>query len=257
MKYLVLYVIAAILLTSCGEIENKGYEADLRGFFGEYSGAFVLYDYNNKFYIRHNEEQCNTKYSPCSTFKIPNSLIGLETGVIKDENFVLQWDSVARNREELNMDHDLRSAIKHSVVWYYQELARKVGEEKMRYYIDTLNYGNKDISGGIDKFWLDNSLKISAEEQVQFLYKLYTDSLPFSKRNMDIVKNIIIQDTMENGAVFSGKTGSNGSDLGWFVGTVQLGSNLYVFATNIVGDGANGMKAKDITREIIKTLKIL
>ncbi len=257
MKYLVLYVIAAILLTSCGEIENKGYEADLTGFFGEYSGAFVLYDYNNKFYIRHNEEQCNTKYSPCSTFKIPNSLIGLETGVIKDENFVLQWDSVARNREELNMDHDLRSAIQHSVVWYYQELARKVGEEKMRYYIDTLNYGNKDISGGIDKFWLDNSLKISAEEQVQFLYKLYTDSLPFSKRNMDIVKNIIIQDTMENGAVFSGKTGSNGSDLGWFVGTVQLGSNLYIFATNIVGDGANGMKANDITREIIKTLKIL
>jgi beta-lactamase class D len=257
MKCLVLYVIAAILLTSCGEIENKGYEADLTGFFGEYSGAFVLYDYNNKFYIRHNEEQCNTKYSPCSTFKIPNSLIGLETGVIRDENFVLQWDSVARSREELNKDHDLRSAIKHSVVWYYQELARRVGEEKMRYYIDTLNYGNKDISGGIDKFWLDNSLKISAEEQVQFLYKLYTDSLPFSKRNMDIVKNIIIQDTMKNGAVFSGKTGSNGSDLGWFVGTVELGSNLYIFATNIVGDGANGMKARDITREIIKTLKIL
>lgn len=256
MKYL-LFIIAAIILTSCGEVENKSYEADLGSFFGDFSGAFVLYDYNNKFYIRHNEEQCNIRYSPCSTFKIPNSLIGLETGVIKDENFVLEWDSVSRSREELNKDHDLRSAIKYSVVWYYQELARRVGEEKMRYYIDTLNYGNKDISGGIDKFWLDNSLKISAEEQVQFLHKLYTDSLPFSQRNMDIVKNIIIQDTLENGAIFSGKTGSNGTDLGWFVGTVQLGSNLYIFATNIVGDGANGMKAKDISREIIKTLKIL
>lgn len=257
MKYFFLLIISATFLTSCGEVDTKGYQADLTSFFGEYSGAFVLFDYNNKYYIRHNEEQCNKRYSPCSTFKIPNSLIGLETGVIKNENFVLQWDSVKRNREELNRNHDLSSAIKYSVVWYYQELARRVGEEKMKYYIDTLNYGNKDISGGIDKFWLGNSLQISAEEQVQFLYKLYTDSLPFSQKNMDIVKKILVQDTLKNGAIFSGKTGSNGTDLGWFVGTVQLGSNLYIFATNIVGDGANGMKARDITREIIKTLKII
>ena len=242
---------------SCGKVDNKSYQTDFSQYFGEFSGAFVLYDYNNKYYIRHNEEQCNIQYSPCSTFKIPNSLIGLETGVIPDESYIIKWDSVKRSREELNRDHDLKSAIKYSVVWYYQELARRVGEEKMKYYIDTLHYGNMDISGGIDKFWLDNTLKISANEQVGFLDKLYTDSLPFSKRNMDIVKKIIIQDTLENGAIFSGKTGSNGSDLGWFVGSVQLGSNLYVFATNIIGQGADGMKARKISLEIIKSMKIL
>ena len=242
---------------SCGKVDNKSYQTDFSRYFGEFSGAFVLYDYNNKYYIRHNEEQCNIQYSPCSTFKIPNSLIGLETGVIPDESYIIKWDSVKRSREELNRDHDLKSAIKYSVVWYYQELARRVGEEKMKYYIDTLHYGNMDISGGIDKFWLDNTLKISANEQVGFLDKLYTDSLPFSKRNMDIVKKIIIQDTLENGAIFSGKTGSNGSDLGWFVGSVQLGSNLYIFATNIIGQGADGMKARKISLEIIKSMKIL
>jgi beta-lactamase class D len=74
---------------------------------------------------------------------------------------------------------------------------------------------------------------------------------------MDIVKSIIIQETLPGGEIFSGKTGSNGKDLGWFVGTVELGSNIYIFATNIIGEGANGIKAKDITMEIIKRLKIL
>ncbi|HLT24094.1 MAG TPA: penicillin-binding transpeptidase domain-containing protein [Ignavibacteria bacterium] len=244
-------------LSSCQDPANKSYETDLSSYFGNYSGAFVLYDYNNKYYIKHNAEQCSTRFSPCSTFKLPNSLIGLETGVIKDENFIIPWDSVTRNREELNRDHDLSSAIKSSVVWYYQELARQVGEEKMKMYIDSLHYGNMDISGGIDKFWLDNSLKISADEQVGFMYKLYTDSLPFSKTNMDIVKRIIIQDTLENGAVFSGKTGSNGKDLGWFVGAVELGSNIYLFATNITGDGADGRQAREISREIIRSLKLI
>jgi beta-lactamase class D len=256
MRYLFFFVFTCFFLVSCNEVDKKSYQADLGNFFGDFSGAFVLYDYNNKFYIRHNEEQCNTRYSPCSTFKIPNSLIGLETGVIADENFVIQWDSVKRDREVLNGNHDLSTAIKNSVVWYYQELARRVGEEKMKHYVDTIDYGNMDISGGLDRFWLGSSLEISAEEQVQFLYKLYTDSLPFSKRNMEIVKNIIIQDTLKNGAVFSGKTGT-GNDLGWFVGTVQLVSNLYIFATNIIGADANGMRARDITLEIIKTLKIL
>lgn len=255
-----LLLLAGLLLlslVSCEKVDNKSYETDLGRYFGEFSGAFVLYDYNNKYYIKHNAEQCTTRYSPCSTFKVPNSLIGLQTGVIPDENYVIPWDSVTRSREELNKDHDLRSAIKYSVVWYYQELARRVGEEKMKHYIDTLHYGNMDISGGIDKFWLDNSLKISADEQVDFLYKLYTDSLPFSKRNMEIVRNIIVQDTLPKGEIFSGKTGSNGSDLGWFIGAVQLGSNLYLFATNILGDGANGMKARDITLDILKSIKII
>ena len=254
---LLLFILLGLFLVSCGEVDNKSYQTDFGSFFGEYDGTFVLYDYNNRYYIRHNEERGSERFSPCSTFKIFNSLVGLETGVIKDENFVIPWDSVVRNREVLNQDHDLTSAFKNSVVWYYQELARRVGSDTMKQFIDTVGYGNGDISGGIDVFWLDNSLKISANEQVDLLYKLFTDSLPFSQRSMDIVKQIMIQDTSENGAIFSGKTGSNGKDLGWFVGSVKLGSNLYLFATNISGPGADGMKAREISREILKSIKVL
>lgn len=252
-----IFLFLSILLISCGEVDKKSYQTDFGSFFGEYDGTFVLFDYNNKYFIRHNEERSNERFSPCSSFKIFNSLVGLETGVIKDENYVIPWDSVVRNRDITNKDHDLTSAFKNSVVWYYQELARKVGNDTMKRYIDTAGYGNGDISGGIDIFWLDNTLKISANEQVDFLYKLYTDSLPFSKRSMDIVKQIMIQDTSKNGAVFSGKTGSSDKDLGWFVGSVTLGSNIYLFATNISGRGANGMKAREITREILKSIEVL
>jgi beta-lactamase class D len=223
----------------------------------------VLYDFNNRYYIKYNEEQCAKKLSPCSTFKIPNSLIGLETGVITDENFTLKWDSTKYPIESWNRDHNLKSAISNSVVWYYREIARRIGESKMKEYLNKMSYGNEDISGGIDKFWLMSSLKISANEQVEFLKKLYSNKLPFADRTIKIVKDIIILD--KNGKyTFSGKTGSGGnpennSSQGWFVGAVELGDNAYFFATNIEtsGSDANGMKAKEITIEILKSLKIM
>ena len=168
-----------------------------------------------------------------------------------------------RDYKVWNKDHDLHSAIANSVVWYYQEVARRIGKETMQKYIDEVGYGNKDISGGIDKFWLGSSLKISPNEQVEFLRKLYFGELPFSERNMDIVKDIMRLDSLPSGAVFSGKTGTGlnaertGTNLGWFVGTVELGSNLYIFATNIHGEDANGKKAKDITLEILKSIRVL
>lgn len=238
------------------------YETDFAKYFEGYSGAFVLYDVNNKYYIRHNEEQCKKRFSPCSTFKIPNSLIALETGIATDENFTLKWDGTKQPFETWEKDHTLKTAIANSVVWYYREIARRIGEKKMKEYIDKIDYGNKDISGGIDKFWLTSSLEISANEQVEFLLKLITNKLPFSERTVNIVKDIM---TLERNDMYvlRGKTGSGGkesekSSLGWFVGYLTLGDNAYVFATNITAEkNANGPKAKAITYEILKSLKLM
>ena len=263
-KYLLLFLTGFfIVLSGCKNGENHTYQTDFENYFEGYEGAFVLYDVNNRYYIRHNEEKCDERYSPCSTFKVFNSLAALESGVLKDENEVIKWDSTMRDYEVWNRDHDMRSAIANSVVWFYQEVARRIGSERMQKYLDEVGYGNKDISGGIDKFWLMSSLKISPNEQVEFLRRLYLGELPFSQRSMDIVKDIIRLDSLPSGSILSGKTGSGtgdgGStmDIGWFIGSVQLGNNLYIFATNIRGPGASGKKAKEISLEILKSIRVL
>ena len=260
MKIKLLFIIFVIFV---GCAKKQDYETDFSKYFNNYKGCFVLYDFNNKYYIRYNSVQCAKRLSPCSTFKIPNSLIGIETGVITDENFMLKWDSTKYQIESWNRDHTLKTAIANSVVWYYREIARRIGEERMKEYIQKIGYGNEDISGGIDKFWLMSSIQISANEKVEFLKKLYTDKLPFENRTVNIVKDILVLEK-NNEYTFSGKTGSgsdstNNFSQGWFVGAVSLGDNLYVFATNVEAKygEVNGLKAKEITIDILKSLKIM
>lgn len=265
-KYFIFQFIFILLFIGCNNknetSQNKktGYETDFSKFFEGYSGAFVLYDVSNNFYVRYNEEQCKKRLSPCSTFKIPNSLIALETGVANDENFTLKWDGTKQPIDSWNKDHTLKSAIANSVVWYYRELARRIGEEKMKYYIQKLNYGNMDISGGLDKFWLMSSIEISANEQLEFIFKLYKNELPFSKRTIDIVKDIMTLEKNDN-FILRGKTGSGSKEnysQGWFVGYVEHKNNAFIFTTNIIApDGANGVKAKEITYNILKSLKLI
>jgi beta-lactamase class D len=209
------------------------------GTFGTLTGSFVLYDAGRNTMSRFNPAGCATRLSPASTFKIPNSLIGLETGVIPDEHFVIPWDSVRRSRPEWNRNHDLASAIAGSVVWYYQELARRVGTGAMQKALDALSYGNRDISGGIDRFWLGSSLEISADEQVEFLRKLARGTLPFSRRTMEIVRRITILEQTP-GYTLHGKTGfadmPGNRAVGWFVGWVEKGDDLFCFACNLTTD---------------------
>jgi beta-lactamase class D len=234
---------------------------ELEKYFQDFTGAFVLYDLNNDHYSRYNPERCAERFLPASTFKILNSLIGLETGVIPDEDYVIKWDGTQYENSAWNRDHTLKTAIQHSVVWYYQELARRVGTEKMQYHVDAVQYGNKDITGRIDSFWLDGALRISADEQVELLKRLYHDDLPFSRRSMKIVKEILV---LENTNTYRliGKTGSGLVDtsyIGWFVGYVEEKDTVYFFVTNIESSSseADGVKAKEITRDILQGLELL
>jgi len=260
----VIWLLATLLCSIvCIRIEAQ----ELDKYFRNTTGAFVLYDLKNNRYLRYNEPRCQKRLSPFSTFKIPNSLIGLETGVIKDAEFVIPWDSQkypAQNNliPEWNRDHTLRSAIKYSVVWYYRELAKRVGDQRMKQWITKLNYGNQDISGGIDRFWLASSLRISADEQIEFLKKFYLEQLGVSQRSTRIVKEII---TLEktNDYQLSGKTGGGSiakdTYLGWFVGYLESKGNVYFFATNLEGDSFAAIRDRriNITKQILTDLGYL
>ncbi len=226
-------------------------------------GTFLLLNTKTGERISYNERDNKTGYIPASTFKVINSMIGLETGVIKDENFIIPWDKKERSNTKWNADTDLKTAYKNSTVWYYQELARRVGENKMRSWVKACNYGNKDITGGIDKFWLSGDLRISVEQQVAFLEKLAKDQLPFSKRTTDMVKTIMIaEETPEY--TLRAKTGwgfNESIDIGWYVGYVTTKDNTYIFANCIqsdIPDNKDFPRARiEITRSILKSQGII
>jgi beta-lactamase class D len=234
---------------------------DLSVFFDGLDGCFVLLDVGDGRAARHDPERCRRRFSPCSTFKIPNSLIGLETGVVTDADFVIPWDGVERSRASVNRDHTLRSALRYSVVWYYQELARRVGEERMQAWVDSLQYGNRDLSGGPTTFWLTSSLAISADEQADFLARLQRGELPCSRRSVEIVKDIMLAEQGE-GWTYRGKTGSGPGateDLGWWVGLVERDGRAWAFACNVSGSdlGYGGLHARRVGEAILRHLGLL
>jgi beta-lactamase class D len=242
---------------------NSEIRPELEKYFQGYPGAFVLYDLNRDHYIRYNPERCAERFLPASTFKIMNSLIGLETGIIPDEDFVIKWNGKMYDVSSWNQDQSLKTAFKNSVVWYFQELARRVGTENIQYYVDAAHYGNQDISGQIDSFWLDGGLRISADEQIEFLKQLYRGDLPFSKRSMDIVKEILVLEKTESSQL-SGKTGStqlNFLQESWFVGYLETNGDVYFFAANLespASDGfANGNLAKTVSLDILQSLGLI
>ena len=258
------FIFLILIFYTVSQGQEKEVKKEWDEFFKENKvlGCIVIYDMNNNKYIRCNPKRCSRKFIPASTFKIPNSLIGLESGVIPDENYVIKWDSVVRQIPDWNMDHTLQSAIKVSALWYYQELARRVGEGKMKEYLKKMNYGNKDISGGIDAFWLLGGMRISPDEQVEFLKKLYLEKLPFSKRNIDIVKKIIIRDKTDK-YIIHAKTGHGvikDINYGWYVGWLEENNNVYFFATNIESNNPdkNFRPCRiDITYKAFKSLGLM
>lgn len=240
-----------------GKAENE----QLDKYFSGFDGCFVLFDQNNNEYTVYNETKSMKEISPCSTFKIVHSLIGLETGVLQDENTAFKWDGTKYSINSWNKDQTLSTAVSNSVVWYFKKVASKVGEDKMQNFLDQINYGNKDISAGITQFWIQASLKISPRQQVEILKDFYNYKLPFSTANVDIVKKIIRLSDQDN-TVLSGKTGSGVIDgrgvNGWFVGYVERNNNVFFFATNIEAkDNASGSKAQEITLQILKEKNIL
>lgn len=262
MKIIIFFLTLIFLFPHC-QTNKKNH--NIKALFKKYNvqGSFILYDLRKDQYFRYNPERCKKGFLPASTFKILNSLIALEEKVIEDENTIFKWDGKKREYSVWNRDHDLKTAYQNSVVWYYQELARKIGLNKMNNYLKQVDYGNLDTSAGIDQFWLKGNFKITQEEQIHFLKRLYLNTLPFSKQNMDTVKRIMTYEDNEEYSI-KAKTGLiiKPDVIGWWVGWYKFKKTnaVYFFATNLSQKNYTSdfpsVRIK-LTKDIFKELEII
>ncbi|RJS62436.1 class D beta-lactamase [Bacillus sp. PK3_68] len=253
------FVSAMLVFTGASKAANaevqKTKKLEIEELFNGKDGTMVLKNLKNNHTYVYNSKRSTKRLTPESTFKVPNALIGLETGAVRDEYEVKRWDGVIREFESWNRDHSLASAMRESAIWFYQDLARDIGEMKMQENINRIGYGNKNLSGGIDRFWLDSTLKISAMEQAEFIEDLVEENLPLKKKNQKTVKRIMIQDEQDH-YTLHGKTGTRLSDmgLGWYVGFIETKKETWVFAVNLSGSGT---EAKNIAIEALKQVNII
>ena len=228
-----------------------------------FSGTVLVYDLRRNRYEAVHPEFAVAPRIPASTFKIANSLIALDAGVVQDEHTVIPWDSVVRERKEVNRDLDLVTAFRLSAVPHFQQIARRIGADRMSRYLRLLRYGNENTAGGIDQFWLTGELRISPLEQIAFLRRLYRDSLPVSRRAMAEVRNMMEMERTPS-LIVRGKTGwaqlSNHHEVGWWVGWVERGPDTFIFASMIEADSPGssfGPARTAVTREVLRQLGIL
>jgi len=263
-RFLIFNFSFLIILSSCS-VNTAKIDNSLKKYFDEnkVDGCFTMYDNATGDVVVYNLGLDTTRFSPASTFKIVNSLIGLQTGAIENDTMLIKWDGVKRWNEEWNKDMDMKEAFKVSSVPYYQEVARRIGKDTMQRWIDSVGYGNKIIAGPIDSFWLNNRLKISPDEQLGLMKRLYFDKLPFRKSVHEMVRNVMLQE--QNTAYkLSYKTGmgfeENGNAIGWMTGWIEENRHVYFFVTFIKTPQKEvDMKTirMNITKGILKQLGFL
>lgn len=218
-------------------------------------GTIVIESLNKKKIHIYNDKRASELFSPASTFKIPHSLIALNEGIVKKDS-VIVWDKKIREYESWNKDQILLTAFKSSCVWCYQEFASKIGVEKYKKYLKELNYGNKKIGDDVTRFWLDESLEITTFEQIKFLKRFYTNNLPFKIEDINLLKEIMIDEKNENYTIRA-KTGWEWK-YGWYVGYVETKDDVWFFSTNIDTKSKDDLpKRKAITLEALKIKGII
>ncbi len=261
MKYLLLTL--AFFMTSCS------HKPKTKAYFQDMKGCFLLFNLKtDKFEKIIGKEQCQQRLPPFSTFKIPLAVMAYDSGVLRDTQSSFKWDGKRGSREVLNRDHTARSWMENSVVWYSQRITPLLGERKIKEYLGAFHYGDQNLSQGILTAWLtppyeEGGLNISAFEQVEFMERLWGETLPVSKRAMRITREITFLEESPQGFTLSGKTGSNfynkenSLHLGWFVAHLKKDEQEYIAVTNLIDlkprfkTDYGGPRAKAITKKIL------
>lgn len=237
---------AELLGTPAWEGERSAVAEELQAIFADerVTGAIVVHDLRSGATLRSDPERAARRTTPASTFKIVHALIALETGVVASPFDTLRWDGREREVSAWNRDHDLSSAFRASAVWYFEDVARRIGTERMETWLRRVGYGNGAVQGGSEPFWLGGPLRISPDEQIGFLRRLRTGELPFSSRSMQTVRELMVLDSGDGWAMH-GKTGwSRGADadIVWLVGWVDRGEDTAIFAIEF----ENEARARDV-----------
>ena len=261
MKFFIIAACTVSLFISCSQ-NNVKVDKELGKYFDEnhVNGCFALMDNGTgKFTVYNLKRYRDSSYLPASTFKIVNSLIGLQTGKISNDSMVIKWDGIKR-RPEWDQDLNMYQAFRVSAVPYYQEVARRIGRDTMQFWLDSLKYGTKTIRSRIDSFWLDNSLKISPDEQLGLVKRLYFDQLPFFKTYQEMVKSAMLFENNSNYRL-GYKTGwgstEAGHALGWITGWIEENSHPYFFVLNMESPDKNfdmGAVRVKMLKDILKYL---
>jgi len=205
-------------------------------------------------------ERAKAPFLPASTFKIPNTLIALEEAVITSPDDTFKWDGKKRFVDAWNQDHSLRTAFPVSCVWYYQELARRLGNETYLDYLQNLNYGNKLTGPELTRFWLEGDLRITAEEQIAFLKSVYKQDLPFRAEHFELLKELMLVEQTDAYSVYA-KTGwavRDNGEHGWWVGYVEKTDKVWFFCINIeITANEDYGKQKEIARSALQLIGVL
>lgn len=247
-------LVVVTLLTACNT-NNVTQDDSLKKYFDEagVQGTFGIFDNaQGQFTVYNLTRFRDSVYLPASTFKIFNSLAALGTGVIFSDTVVVPWDGVVRmgpggdTMHQWNKDMNMQEAFEVSNVGFYQEMARRIGKDTMQLLLDSVGLGRRydtfRITDNIDKFWLDNSLKVTADEQLGLVKRLYFKQLPFQNREQEMVKAMMIRERNDK-YILAYKTGwgttEKGNQLGWLVGWIEENKHVYPFVMNIESTDAN------------------
>jgi beta-lactamase class D len=262
-KQLFIYSLSlAIVWSSCSP-NNVTEDNSVKKYFDSagVTGCFGLFNNGEGSFTVYNLARFrDSVYSPASTFKIVNSLIGLQTGRVTNEKTIFKWDTIYQSREECEKDMTMEDAFRLSCPPWYQQLAKKIGKDTMQYWLDTLGYARKydtfKITNNLDMFWLDNTMKITADEELGLVKKLYFDQLPFQKRPQEIVRNMMKWEDNANYQL-SYKTGwavlPNSNDMGWIVGWIEENKHPYFFVLQVESSAKNA-DIKTIRMKILKSI---
>ena len=248
-------------------VENRIIEAEFQTILdsAKVNGSILIYDPEEDNYYSNDFKWADNGQLPASTFKIPNSIIALETEIVEDDSSIFYWNGEKRGNKNWEQNLIFKDALQYSCVPCYQEIARSIGVAKMKKYLDLFNYGSIKVdSSNIDMFWLEGESRINQFEQIDFLINFHQSSLSISKRTESIMKRMMIIDESDN-YVVSGKTGwsySNEKDNGWFVGYIESNQKTFFFATNIeptVQFDINlfAKTRTEVTYEALKQMKII
>lgn len=247
--------VLVFLLNSCS-VNKASIDNDLKSYFDKYNveGCFTMLNNSDGSITVYNMNLDTTRFTPAATFKVMSSLIALQTGVVTDEKMIIK----SENSDSLEVGSNIAEGFKKDGTPFFHEVARRIGKKNMQNWLDSISYGNKITEGPVDSFWFNNKLKISPDEQLGLLKKLYFDQLPFRKSVHEIVRKLMLEE--DNSAYkLSYKLGfaenESKDKIGWAIGWIEENRHVYFFTTLIKSKNPDTDVKKirlDLTKDILK-----